>query len=139
MDALHNAALLLALFLTGMAIGWTTLFSFVVAPVSFKDMDYGRADRHLRRVIKSGHLTLALLCFGVGVFALIAGALAGAVIAALTASFYLMCRWTLAPREDHTIPGMRRNMKQQRVVASMLTAAGIPLMATAGVLAILGI
>ena len=35
----------LAFIFAGMALGWTMLFSFVVAPVSFKDMDQGRADR----------------------------------------------------------------------------------------------
>ena len=51
----------IALVLAGMALGWTALFCFVVAPVSFKDMDYGRADRHVRRIIKAGHGALSAL------------------------------------------------------------------------------
>jgi hypothetical protein len=118
----------LALVLAGMALGWTALFSFVVAPVSFKDMDYGRADRHVRRIIKSGHGALAVICFVAGALALFSGAVGGAVIAALTAVFYLMCRWTLAPRDDPRPAGARRQMKGQRIVASLLTAGGMPLM-----------
>lgn len=129
----------IALVLAGMALGWTALFSFVVAPVSFKDMDYGRADRHVRRIIKAGHGALAILCFAAGAFALIAGAVAGAVIAALCACFYLMCQWTLAPRDDPRPAGARRQMKGQRIVASLLTAGGMPLMITAAVLTRLGI
>jgi len=138
-ETLQSYAILLALFLAGMTIGWTALFSFVVAPVSFKDMDYGRADRHIRRIIKSGHGALALLCLAMGGFALISGALAAALVALMTSVFYAMCQWTLAPRDDKTIPGMRRNMKTQRVVASLLTAIGMPLMLIAGVLAYLGV
>src|SRR5262245_13516771 len=118
----------LALVLAGVALGWTALFSFVVAPVSFKDMDYGRADRHVRRIIKSGHGALALVCLSAGGLALVSGAVGGAVIAALTAAFYLMCRWTLAPRDDPRPAGARRQMKGQRIVASLLTAGGMPLM-----------
>ncbi|MGE0046182.1 MAG: hypothetical protein AB7J28_01995 [Hyphomonadaceae bacterium] len=136
---IEDYARLLALVAAGMALGWTALFSFVVAPVSFKDMDYGRADRHVRRIIKAGHGALAALCFIAGAFALLAGSIAGAVIAAITAVFYLMCQWTLAPRDDPRPPGGKRNMKGQRIVASLLTAGGMPLMLASAVLTRLGI
>ncbi len=129
----------LALVLAGMALGWTALFSFVVAPVSFKDMDYGRADRHVRRIIKAGNGALFLICLACGVFGLVSGAVAGAVVAILTGVFYLLCRWTLAPRDDPRPAGARRQMKGQRVIASMLTAGGMPLMVIAAVLTRLGI
>jgi hypothetical protein len=129
----------LALVLAGVALGWTALFSFVVAPVSFKDMDYGRADRHVRRIIKSGHGALAIVCFLAGGLALASGAIAGAVIAGLTAVFYLMCQWTLAPRDDPRPAGGRRQMKGQRIVASLLTAGGMPLMLAMAVLTRLSI
>ncbi|MGE0828614.1 MAG: hypothetical protein AB7O04_04600 [Hyphomonadaceae bacterium] len=139
LQELQSYAQQIALVLAGMALGWTALFSFVVAPVSFKDMDYGRADRHVRRIIKAGHGALALLCFAAGGFALLSGAIAGAVIAALAAIFYLMCQWTLAPRDDPRPAGARRQMKGQRVVASMLTAGGMPLMLAMAVLTRLSI
>ncbi|MBL8549471.1 MAG: hypothetical protein JNJ73_05760 [Hyphomonadaceae bacterium] len=129
----------LALVLAGMALGWTTLFCFVVAPVSFKDMDYGRADRHVRRIIKAGHGALAVLCLAAAGFALVSGAVAGAVIAAMCAAFYVMCQWALAPRDDPRPAGARRQMKGQRVVASLLTAGGLPLMVAMAVLTRLGI
>ena len=129
----------LALVLAGMALGWTALFCFVVAPVSFKDMDYGRADRHVRRIIKAGHGALAVLCLAAAGFALFSGAVAGAVIAAMCAGFYLMCQWALAPRDDPRPAGARRQMKGQRIVASLLTAGGLPLMLAVAVLTRLGI
>lgn len=129
----------IALILAGMALGWTALFSFVVAPVSFKDMDYGRADRHVRRIIKAGHGALAILCFSAAGFSLLSGSVAGAVIAALCAVFYLMCQWTLAPRDDPRPAGARRQMKGQRIVASLLTAGGMPLMIAAAILTRMGV
>ncbi|MBI1250427.1 MAG: hypothetical protein GC189_03030 [Alphaproteobacteria bacterium] len=135
----QDYAQLTALLFAGMALGWTAMFSFVVAPVSFKDMDYGRADRHVRRVIKSGHGALALLCLVAGLGALIAGALGGAIVSGLTAAFYLMCQWTLAPRDDPRPPGARRKLKSQRILASMLTAAGMPLLVIAAILTRMGI
>ncbi|MET0183793.1 MAG: hypothetical protein ABW199_13010, partial [Caulobacterales bacterium] len=90
----------LALIFGAIALGWTSLFTFIVAPVSFKDMDRGRADRHVRRVIKQGHGPLAILCVLAGVLALMSGAYAGATVAVLCAIFYAMCQWALAPRDD---------------------------------------
>lgn len=134
-DIAKGAALLSA----GAALGWTALFSFVAAPVAFKHMDAGRADRMVRNIIKTGHGALGLICFVAGGASLLSGAIAGAVVSALAGAFYLMCQWTLAPRDDPRPPGARRQMKGQRVVASLLTVAGMPLMIAAAALTVLGI
>lgn len=129
----------LALVFGGVALGWTALFSFIVAPVSFKDMDAGRADRHVRRVIKQGHGPLAIVCVAAGILALMSGAYAGATIAVLCAIFYAMCQWALAPRDDPRPVGARRVMKTARVVASGLTAFVMPVLIAAMVLTRMGI
>lgn len=129
----------LALVFAGIAFGWTALFSFVVAPVSFKDMDTGRADRHVRRVIKQGHGLVALICVCAAAAALMAGAVAGAVIAAMCAVFYIMCQWALAPRDDpRPIMGSRK-LKTARVVASGLTAFVMPVLIAVMVLTQMGV
>lgn len=128
-----------AVFLAAVAIGWMVAFSFIVAPVAFKNMIYSRADRYIRQVIMGGHGLLALVCFAVTIFALGATAWAGALVAFLAGAFFIMCRWAVAPRTDKRAPGARRQIKGQRIVASWLTAFGIPLMITAAILIQLGI
>jgi len=129
----------LAIVFAAMALGWTMLFSFVVAPVSFKDMDVGRADRHVRRVMKQGHGIVALVCVLAGVAALISGAYAGATIVVICAIFYAMCQWALAPRDDPRPVGATRKLKTTRIVASGLTAFIMPVLIAAMVLTQLGI
>ncbi len=129
----------LALVFASMALGWTMLFTFVVAPVSFKDMDVGRADRHVRRVIKQGHGPLAIVCVLAGIAALVSGAYAAATIVILCAVFYAMCQWALAPRTDSKPLGATRKLKTARVVASGLTAFVMPVLIAAIVLTRLGI
>ncbi len=136
---IQDVALVASHVFAGMALGWTALFSFVVAPVAFKHMDAGRADRMVRNIIKAGHGALALLCLGAGAGAIVSGAIGGAVIATLAAAFYLMCQWTLAPRDDPRPAGARRQMKGQRIVASLLTVVGMPLMMASAALTQLGI
>ncbi len=121
------------------ALGWTMMFAFIVAPVSFADMDVGRADRHVRRVIKQGHGPLALVCVLAGILALASGAYAGATIAILCAVFYAMCQWALAPRTDARPVGATRKLKTARIVASGLTLLVMPVLITAMVLTHFGI
>ncbi len=133
-----DLAMQLALVLAGIALGWTMLFSFVVAPVSFRDMDQGRADRHVRRVIKAGHGIVAAVCLLAALAALSAGAFGGATIALICGVFYVMCQWALAPRDDRPIMG-KRKIKTARVVASGLTALVMPVLIASMVLTRLGI
>jgi hypothetical protein len=120
----------IALILAGAAIGWISLFSFVVAPVAFKTFDTGRAERIVKMVIKGGHGALAFIAFLTGIAALFSGAVGGAVVAAIAAVFALCCQWALAPRDDRPIRG-HRVLKTARIVASALTAAIIPVLLAA--------
>jgi hypothetical protein len=128
----------LTLVFAGMALGWTMLFSFVVAPVSFREMDQGRADRHVRHVIKSGHGLVAAVCILAAIAAALGGAFGAAATAAICGVFYIMCQWALAPRDDKVLFGHRK-LKTARIVASGLTALVMPVLVAVMVLAWMGI
>lgn len=129
----------IAIFLCTLTVGWTGCISFAVAPQAFRDLDRGRGDRFVRNLIKSGHGFLALLAVLAAAFGLIGGAVAGAVIMALVAFFYLMARYALAPRTDPRPAGARRVMKTARVAASAITAFIIPVALAAMVMISLGV
>ncbi len=126
--------------LIGASLGWIALFSGVVAPISFKDMDHGRANRHVRRVMKLGHTPLALLAFaGAGALAL-GGAPGAGLIASIGAVVLLLAQWALAPRDDNRPPpGGRRKLQTSRIVAAGLTAMMAPLFIVAIGMAIAGL
>jgi hypothetical protein len=129
----------IAIFLATLTIGWTACISFMVAPQAFRTLDRGRGDRFVRNLIKGGHGFLALLALLSAVFALIGTAVAGAIVMALVAFFYLMARYALAPRTDPRPAGARRVMKTARVAASAITAFIIPVALAALVMVSLGI
>lgn len=129
----------IAIFLCTLTVGWTGCIAFAVAPQAFRDLDRGRGDRFVRNLIKSGHGFLALLALLAAAFGLMGGAVAGAVIMALVAFFYLMARYALAPRTDPRPAGARRVMKTARVAASAITAFIIPVALAAMVMISLGI
>jgi hypothetical protein len=110
-----------AIVLAGASIGWIMLFSFVLSPVAFKQFDAGRAERLVKHVMNQGHGILGLIAICSGVAALMAGAVAGASVAAVAGIFAFMCKFALAPREDKPIKG-HRVLKTARIVASGLTA-----------------
>lgn len=124
--------------LAGMGIGWIALFSFVVSPVSYTTFDGGRAERIVKAVMQRGHGLLGVICFLAAIAALVAGATAGASVAAIAGLFAFMCRFALAPRDDKPIQG-RRVLKTARIVASGLTAFILPILIAAIVLTAMGI
>lgn len=129
---MDHFALSTAIALFGAGIGWVALFSGVVAPVSFADLDHGRANRHVRAVIKRGHGVLAGLVLLGSAAAFFGGALGGAVIGGIAAGVFVLCQWALAPREDsRPPPGGKRKLQTVRVVAAMLTAAMAPVLLVA--------
>ena len=129
-----------AVALLGASLGWIALFSGVVAPVSFKDMDHGRANRHVRRVMKQGHTVLALLCFAGAGAAALGGAPGAGVIAAVVGVVILLAQFALAPRDDdRPPPGGKRKLQTARVVAAGLTALMAPLLLVAIGMAIGGV
>jgi len=119
---LNQFPLAISLVLAGASIGYVTLFSFVLSPVAFQNMDGGRAERLVKHVIKSGHGLLAVIALLAAAAALFSGAIAGAIVAAIAAVFAVMCQWALAPRDDKPIEGHRK-VKTARIVASGLTLA----------------
>jgi hypothetical protein len=127
-----------AIVLAGASLGWIMLFSFVLSPVAFRQFDPGRAERLVKHVMNAGHGILGLIAICSAVAALMAGAVAGASVAAVAGLFAIMCKFALAPRDDRPIKG-HRVLKTARVVASGLTAFIIPVLIAAIVLTILGI
>lgn len=122
-----------AIVLAGVSLGWIMLFSFVLSPVAFKQFDAGRAERLVKHVMNAGHGILGLIALLSGVASLVAGAYAGAAVAAVGGVFAFLCRFALAPREDKPIKG-HRVVKTARIVASGLTAFIIPVLIAAIVL-----
>jgi hypothetical protein len=127
-----------AITLAGASLGWIALFSFVLAPVAFKQFDAGRAERLVKHVMNSGHGILGLIAFASAIAALMAGAVAGASVAAVAGACAFMCRFALAPRDDKPIKG-HRVLKTARIVASGLTAFIAPVLIAAIVLTMMGI
>jgi len=135
MQAISQAT---AIILAGASLGWIALFSFVLAPVAFKQFDAGRAERLVKQVMNAGHGILGLIAFASAIAALMAGAVAGASVAAVAGAFAFMCKFALAPRDDKPIKG-HRVLKTARIVASGLTAFIAPVLIAAIVLTMMGI
>lgn len=135
MQAIAQAS---AIVLAGASLGWIMLFSFVLSPVAFKQFDPGRAERLVKHVMNAGHGILGLIALTSALAAFMAGAIAGASVAAVAGMFAFMCRFALAPREDRPIKG-HRVVKTARIVASGLTAFIMPILLAAIVLTLLGI
>jgi hypothetical protein len=127
-----------ALILAGASLGYIMLFSFVLSPVAFKQFDAGRAERLVKHVMNAGHGILGLIAICSGIAALMAGAVAGAAVAAVAGVFAFMCKFALAPREDRPISG-HRVVKTARIVASGLTAFIGPVLIASIVLTLLHI
>jgi uncharacterized membrane-anchored protein len=135
---MQAASQALAIILAGASLGWIMLFSFVLSPVAYKTFDQGRAERLVKGVMNSGHGILGLIALASAVAAFLAGAIAGASVAAVGGLFAFMCKFALAPREDKPIKG-HRVLKTARIVASGLTAFIAPVLIAAIVLTMLGI
>lgn len=135
---MQQAAQAFAIVLAGASLGWIALFSFVLSPVAFKTFDAGRAERMVKHVMNEGHGILGLIAICSGIAALIAGAVAGASVAAVAGLFAFMCKFALAPREDKPIKG-HRVLKTARIVASGLTAFIAPVLIASIVLTLMGI
>jgi len=120
-----------ALVLTGAVIGWLGSFSLLVAPMAFRDLDAGRADRFVRNAIHGGHaLPAAGAALAAGA-AWLGGAPGGAALLAVTAVLCFLARFAVSP-------GARRR-KATRVAAAALTAALLPLSALGAGLALAGV
>lgn len=119
------------------ASGWTV--AVIVANTAFDGLDAGRADRMLRRVLSATATFQATLLGVAAGFAVFSGAVGAFVTAAIAALGYLTNIWTLSPRRDKTVPGVRRREKTQRLVAVGLTLIFTLVALASGVLAAMGI
>lgn len=117
--------------------GWTA--AVIVPNTAFDGLDHGRADRMIRRVISAtAGLQAMLLGIATGA-ALLGGARAAAIVAAVSALGFLSNVWTLAPRKDKTPPGLKKRNSTQRIVAVALTLIMTIAALAAGVLAAFGV
>jgi hypothetical protein len=119
------------------ASGWTA--AVITANTAFDGLDHGRADRMLRKVISATAGFQALLLGIATGAALISGARASAIVCGVCALGFLSNIWTLAPRKEKTIPGVRKKTSTQRVVAVALTLIMTVSAAAGAVLAVFGI
>lgn len=119
------------------ACGWTA--AVIVPNTAFDGLDHGRADRMIRRVISATAGFQAMLLGIATGAALLGGARAAAIVAAVSAFGFLSNVWTLAPRKEKVAPGARKRTSTQRVVAVALTLIMTIAALTAGVLATLGV
>lgn len=120
---MQDVAQAFALVFAGMALGWTAMFSFLAAPMAFRDLDAGRANRFVRNAMKDGHPAIASLAGLGAVAAALASSIAGAAVLAVTAALYLLARLALLPQGDlPEAKNVRRRLKTGRVVAASLTA-----------------
>lgn len=119
------------------ASGWTA--AVIVPNTAFDGLDHGRADRMIRRVISATAGFQALLLGIATGAALLGGARAAGIVAAVSAIGFLSNVWTLAPRKEKVAPGARKRTSTQRVVAVALTLIMTLAALTAGVLAAFGI
>ncbi len=119
------------------ASGWTA--AVITANTAFDGLDHGRADRMLRKVIvATAGFQAALLGVAAGA-ALISGARAAAIVCGVCAIGFLSNIWTLAPRKEKSIPGVRKKTSTQRVVAVALTLIMTLSALVGSVLAVFGI
>jgi len=119
------------------ASGWTG--AVIVANSAFDGLDHARADRTLRRVlVATAGFQAALLGIATGC-ALISGARAAGIIAAIAALGFLSNIWTLAPRRDKAPDGLKKKNSTMRMVAVSLTLMMTLVALGAGVMAALGI
>lgn len=135
-DFLTNLAALLC----GFAAGGTWLGVVVVPNEAFDHMDYTRADRHVREVLKSGSTIIAGALLLACALSVLGGAFGAGAVAALSAFGFFTNRWTLAKRAAPSAPpGTRQRKKTQRVVAVALSLMFGLGAAVAGIMASFGV
>ena len=135
-DFLTNLAALFC----GFAAGGAWIGVVVVPNASFDHMDYTRADRHVREVLKSGSTIIAAALLLATSLSVLGGAFGAGAVAALAAFGFFTNRWTLAKRASPSAPpGTRQRKKSQRIVAVALSLIFGLAAATAGVMAAFGV
>jgi len=121
-DALQNASTGLATVLLGIATGAAWITTIAAPNCSYDRLDAGRADGHVRQLLKDTSTPLMLLLIAAAALAFLGGALGAGVTALLAGFGFYSNRWTLAPaKKGSKPPGVRRKRKTERVVAVSLS------------------
>jgi hypothetical protein len=140
MEFMNSPLIAAAVVVAATALGWTVAISLAAAPIAFRDLDHGRADRLVRNMLKRSQPSQAVLCFIAGALAALGGAMAGGIVLAIAGVFFMMARWALAPREEKMAPaGTRRVLKTTRIVSAGLNAMMMPVIIAGCVMAVIGI
>lgn len=124
----------------GAGMGSAIVVVMVVSASAFEKLDYGRADRHVRLTLSRTHPWIAAFAGLAGVLAVVGGAVAAAGVNAVVAVLALFAQWALAPKDREELPaGMRQRHKTARIVSAALTIMLAPVLAIAGILAVIGV
>lgn len=124
--------------LMGLAVGAAWIMAIVAPNCSYDRLDAGRADGHIRQLMKSASDPIAFVLLAAGALAILGGALVAGITAFLAAFGFFTNRWTLSKLEKAP-SGAKRRRKTQRVVAVSLTLMFTLVAAIGGVLAVFGV
>ncbi len=119
---LQMTATNLAVLLCGFAAGGSWVSLVIVPNEAFDNMDYTRADRHIRYVLKTASTFIAGALMAASALAVLGGAFGAGAVSALAAFGFFTNRWTLSKRASPSAPpGTRQKKKSQRIVAIALS------------------
>lgn len=140
LDGVQDIFTSVAALCCGFAAGGAWIGIVVVPNESFDHMDYTRADRHVREVLKRGSTSIAAALLAATALSVLGGAIGAATVAGLACFGFFTNRWTLAKRKTRSAPpGARQRKKSQRIVAVALSLMfGLAALA-AGIMAAVGV
>ena len=131
-DSIRGGAILLM----GLAVGAAWIMAIVAPNCSYDRLDAGRADGHVRQLLKSASDPIAFVLLAAGAMAILGGALGAGITSFLAAFGFFTNRWTLSSLKGKAPAGVKRRRKSQRVVAVSLTLMFTLVAAIAAVLAV---
>jgi hypothetical protein len=124
----------------GVAAGASYVGAVVAPNAQFDELDYSRADKQTREVLRRTSPVAAIACALAAVLAALGQAPGGAVICAISAFGFALNMWTLSPKKERPLPpGVRNRHKTRRIAAVYLTLMFCMTTITAAVLCGLGI
>lgn len=124
----------------GVAAGASYVGAVVAPNAQFDGLDYSRADKQVREVLRRTSPVAVLACALAFVAALIGQAPGGAVMSAISGLGFALNLWTLSPKKERPLPpGVRNRNKTRRIAAVYLTLMFCMTALVAAVLSGLGI
>ncbi len=113
-----TAATVLAAGMTGLALGASGLTVMFFAPLSFRRLDYQRADSLVRLATKSILPLIAWVAIAGAALAFIGGAITAGLMLLIASGGLLLVRWVLNPLpKKMRMPGAVRRKSKQRILA----------------------